>query len=156
YLEAAKEIAAHAVLLPDGIRFSRSTTRRDWTNEVLARIRQTYREHSDSQGATRVNLQGIVFNTNDGGRLPVEKYLAATLSERDALKAGKKTLDQVAREYRLNARYLGSLWKVLTSKEQSALLDHVRKRWADAKPGDAPALAAEIGQWQMALTRFGS
>jgi hypothetical protein len=156
YLEAAKEIAGHAVLLPEGIRFSPSTTCRDWTNEILARIRQTYREHSDSQGAMRVNLQGIVFNTNDGGRLPVEKYLAATLLERDALKAGRKTSERVAREHRLNARYLRSLWELLTSKEPSALLDHLRKRWADAKPTDAPALAAEIGRWQAALTRFQS
>ncbi len=38
--------------------------------------------------ATQVNLQGIVFDTNDGGRLPLEKYLAATLAEREALDDG--------------------------------------------------------------------
>src|SRR5205814_4926551 len=31
YLDAGKEIASHAVLLPDGIRFSPKSTRRDWT-----------------------------------------------------------------------------------------------------------------------------
>ncbi|MFO0843575.1 MAG: DUF1592 domain-containing protein [Gemmataceae bacterium] len=156
YLDAAKEIAAHAVLLPDGIRFSPSTTRRDWTNEVLARIRQTYRQYSDSQGGTRVNLQGIVFDTNDGGRLPLESHLAATLAERDALLGGKKTVEAVARERRLNAKYLAALWQMLTSNEPSALLDQVRAPWRGAKPGDAPALAAEIGQWQKVLTRFQS
>src|SRR4051812_43114767 len=35
YLDAAKEVAAHAVLLPDGLRFSEKTTRRDWTEELL-------------------------------------------------------------------------------------------------------------------------
>src|SRR5205814_10237124 len=35
YLNAAKEITSHVVLLPDGFRFSPATTRRDWTNEVL-------------------------------------------------------------------------------------------------------------------------
>ena len=29
-----------------------------------------------------MNLQGIVFGTNEGGRLPLEKYLAATIRER--------------------------------------------------------------------------
>src|SRR5262245_8485946 len=47
YLDAAKEIAAHAVLLPDGIRFSPDTTPRDWTNETLTRIREFYREFTD-------------------------------------------------------------------------------------------------------------
>ena len=37
YLDAAKEIASHAVLLPDGIRFSSKTTRRDWTEEIVGR-----------------------------------------------------------------------------------------------------------------------
>jgi hypothetical protein len=156
YLDAAKEIAAHAVLLPDGIRFSPATTRRDWTNEILTRIRETYRLYSDSQGGMRVNLQGIVFKTNDGGRLPLERYLATTLSERDSLKSGKKSIQEVARERKLNARYLDSLWKLLTKKEPSVLLDHVRTRWTNAKLTDVGALAIEIGQWQNALTRFQS
>src|SRR4029077_10831946 len=91
YLDPPKENASHAGPLPDGIRFSPATPRRDWTNEILARIRETYRLYSDSHGATRVNLQGIVFNTNDGGGLPLERYFAATLSERDAILSGKKS-----------------------------------------------------------------
>jgi hypothetical protein len=43
YLDAAKEIARHAMLLPDGIRFSPSVTRRDWTEELLAEIRAAAR-----------------------------------------------------------------------------------------------------------------
>src|SRR5262245_24524348 len=156
YLDAAKDIAARAVLLPDGIRFSPSTTRSDWTNEALARIRQTYRDYSASQGGTRVNLQGIVFDTNDGGRLPLEPYLAATLAERDALRAGQKTIEAVARERKLNGKYLATLWKALAGKEGGALLSQVRARWASAKPADSPKLVAEIGQWQKVLTRFQS
>jgi hypothetical protein len=156
YLESAKEIAAHAILLPDGFRFSPSTTRRDWTNEILAEIRQLYRAHADSGGGMRVNLQGIVFATNDGGGLPVGKYIAATLEERDALKSGRKSIEAVARERKLNAKYLASLWKLLTSKEPSLLLDHVRMRWSKSGPADAAALTAEIGQWQKSLTRFQS
>ena len=39
YLDAAKDVAAHAVLLPDGIRFSPHTTPRDWTDDTLTKIR---------------------------------------------------------------------------------------------------------------------
>jgi len=53
YLDAGKEIASHAVLLPDGIRFSPKTTRRDWTDETLARIREFYRESLTRAAATK-------------------------------------------------------------------------------------------------------
>src|SRR5262245_61274368 len=156
YLDAGKEIAAHAMLLPDGIRFSPSTSRRDWTNEILAEIRSLYRRHSDAEGGTRVNLQGIVFNTNDGGRLPVEKYLTATLAERQALKAGRKSVEAVARERGLNPKYLASLWGVLNDREASPLLDAVQARWRDAKADDVAAVASEVARWQKALTRLQS
>ena len=50
YLDAGKEIAAHAVLLPDGLRFSSKTTRRDCTNEILDQIRGIYRQYTDARG----------------------------------------------------------------------------------------------------------
>ena len=81
-LDAGKDIASHAVLLPDGFRFSAKTTRRDWTEEVLTEIRQIYRQFTDAKGADKVNLQGIVFDTNEGGRLPLEATLRATLEWR--------------------------------------------------------------------------
>src|SRR5437867_7860641 len=82
YLDAGKQIASHVVLLPDGIRFSPKTTRRDWTEEILAQIREFYRGVTDPRGGGKVNLQGIVFETNEGGRLQLEKYLAASLELR--------------------------------------------------------------------------
>ena len=98
YLDAGKKIADHAVLLPDGIRFSSGATRRDWTNETLAQIRSFYARFTDSGGGTQVNLQGIVFGTNDGGRLPLEKYLAATIRDRDALELGRAERSPTSRE----------------------------------------------------------
>ncbi|MBX3440678.1 MAG: DUF1587 domain-containing protein, partial [Planctomycetaceae bacterium] len=50
YLDAAKEIAGHAVLLPDGIRFSPSNMRRDWIDETLAEIREIYFAHTGRIG----------------------------------------------------------------------------------------------------------
>ena len=149
YLDAAKEIAGHAVLLPDGIAFSEKKTTRDWTEEKLAAIRAFYARFSETGGAQAVNLQGIQFDTNAGGRLPVEKYLAATLEIRDG-----KALAAVATERGLNSKYLTALWSALTDKKPSLLLDPIRAQWLAAKAADAPSLAAAIGQWQRALWRF--
>ena len=148
------------MLLPDGIRFSPSTSRSDWTYDVLARIRELYKKHTDSGGASQVNLQGIVFNTNDGGRLPVERYLAATFDVPAALRDSKgdkdKAIAAVATRHGVNAKYLGILWTTLNDPKPSMLLDTVRARWRAAKPGDAVQLAGEINQWQKALWRFTS
>ena len=47
YIGAAKMMASHAVLLPDGFRFSKKATRRDWTDELAGQIRQIYAEHTN-------------------------------------------------------------------------------------------------------------
>jgi hypothetical protein len=73
YLDAAKEVASHAVLLPNGFRFSPHTTGRDWTDDTLAKIRNFYKKFTDDGGGSKVNLQGIVFDTNQRGHLPVEQ-----------------------------------------------------------------------------------
>ncbi|HEY0981635.1 DUF1592 domain-containing protein [Schlesneria sp.] len=156
YFDAAKEIANHAILLPHGFRFSATVTPRDWTDELLAQIRGVYGEFTDAEGGTQVNLQGIVFDTNGGGRLPVKKYLLATLEERDALKSGRKTIEKVAEERSLSPKYLRMLWSTLTSEEPSFLFDRLRSQWRDATPKDTPQIAAEIAQWQQALWRFTS
>src|SRR5580692_1077885 len=74
YLDAGKAIASHAVLLPDEIRFSAKTTRRDWTDEILARIRAFYDTFTEAGGADMVTQQGIALDRNKGGVLPLDKY----------------------------------------------------------------------------------
>jgi Protein of unknown function (DUF1592)/Protein of unknown function (DUF1588)/Protein of unknown function (DUF1587)/Protein of unknown function (DUF1585)/Protein of unknown function (DUF1595)/Planctomycete cytochrome C len=154
YLNAGKAVADHAMLLPNGIAFSTGTSRRDWTDEYLARIRGFYARFADSSGAQQVNLQGIVFGTNEGGRLPVEKYLAATIHHRNELTSGIKTTADVAREERLNAKYMGMLWSVLSAKDHAPILEAFRNRWRSAKVEDAAVLAKEIAGWQQSLWRF--
>ena len=156
YLDAAKLVAQHAVLLPDGFRFSNATTARDETEEILVRIRQFYQQFTATQGGEQVNLQGVIFDTNQGGRLPLEPYLAATLEERDALTRGTKTVASVAEARGLNAKYLAILWTSLTSKNSSLVLDSIRTRWRAAKPDAVPALSAEIMAWQKGLWKFGT
>jgi hypothetical protein len=153
YLDAAKEVAAHAVLLPDGITFSSSTSQSDWTEERLAAIRAFYAKFTVNGGGGAVDLQGIKFDTKDGGVLPLEKYLAATISQRDAIQHGK-SLSDVARDAGLNAKYLNTLWTALNNAQPSLLLDQLRAEWRHAKPDDAARLAKDISQWQQALWRF--
>lgn len=152
YLDAAKEVAGHAVLLPDGIRFSPHTTRRDWTEELLAELRGVYREFTDNGGGTSVNLQGIRFDTKDGGVLPLDKYLAATLE----LRGPPDRLDELAGERGLSSKYLATLWQALNATNANFLLDPIRARWRAAKVEDAAALAQEISRWQHALWKFNS
>lgn len=156
YLAAAKGIAAHAVLLPDGIRFTNHTTRRDWATEVLEQIRTVYGTYSDSGIGTKVSLQGLVWDAKEGGRLPVGKYLAATIQHRESLQSGRKTLEAVAKEQKLSAKYLGLVWTFLTATEPAPLLDDLRARWRTAKSNDLPALTAQLTRWQNALWKFNS
>ncbi len=156
YLDAGKNIASHAVLLPDGFRFSPAATRRDWSEELLSQIRAFYREYTDPRGGDKVNLQGIVFETNEGGRLPLEKYLDASLVLRDSGKTSDKAIAELARERNLSPKYLKILFNSLTGKSPSELLDRVRRSWLAAKPADIPSLTAEIAQWQKVLWKFAS
>jgi hypothetical protein len=148
YLDAAKDVASHAVLTPTGIQFSAGTSSRDWTDETLARIREFYAEFSDTTEQS-VAVNGAEKVSNKGGRLPIEKYLAATLQERSALASGSKKIADVARERRLSAKYLGLLWAMLQDNKPSALLDPLRAKWREGS-----LAVADIEAWQQALWRF--
>lgn len=132
YLNAAKEIAEHAVLLPDGFRFSKSKTRRDWTDEGTAALRKFYAAYASGDG-----------------KLVVQPYLLATIRHREALAVGK--FDVVAAKEKLNAKYLRVLWRTLEDKTPSQPLDAIRTLWRRASEKDVAALAAEVAAWQAAL-----
>ncbi len=150
YLDAAKQIASHAQLLPDGIRFSPTDTRRDWTEETLAEIRAIYARHTVPGDGMAVDLQGIKFSIQDGGVLPLEKCFAATIEARES----KKPLADIARERGLSAKYLGILWETMNDTRSSPLLDPLRARWREGAISDAPALASWVKSWQQSLFRF--
>ena len=161
YFDAAKAVAGHAVLLPDGFRFSAGDTRRDWTDESLARIRGFYGRFTQpldaaAAAAQTVVGQGIRLDLGHEGFLPTEKYLLATLAERDRLAKGGDAIAEVARERGLNPKYLATLWNTLSADvgEPSLILDSLRSRWKTAAPGDAAALAASVAGWQKAVWKF--
>ena len=154
YLDAAKGVASHAVLLPDRIAFSPHTTRRDQTEDLMGRIRTLYRKYSDASGADRVNLQGIIFDTNEGGRVPVARYLTATIEDRAALAMGAAEIERVAKARGLSPVYLGKLYSALRDERASFLLDPIRERWRKATVAEVPALVADITAWQAAVWKF--
>lgn len=136
YLDAAKDVASHMVLLPDGIRFSPSTSARDWTDEALAKIRALYAKHTTSGKGTKTEAQGIKLDTGTGsGHLPLAKYL-------DALQ-GRASSEG------LSAKYLGILRDALTSTKPNVLLDPLRAKFREQK-----LTAADIEPWQKVLWRF--
>ena len=159
YFDAGKEIASHAVLLPDGFRFSPHATRRGWTDEILDEIRNFYANFVDSVDLGSGLEVGYINGHSDtrlgkAGRVPLEKYFAALLAERDALTAGGNTIASVARARGLNGRYLGTLWSRLSGSDPSLVLDSLRARWRSAKPPDAAALTALVTTWQRGLWGF--
>jgi hypothetical protein len=156
YLDAGKRVAAHAVLLPSGFRFSPSANHQDHVNEILDQIRTLYRSNSDSVGASQVNLQGIVFDTNDGGRLAVEKYIRATVLQRARLSKGGEEIAKVAKEHSLNPKYLGILFQALNSDSPSRLLSPIRGKWRTATEKEVASLTAEIDAWRASLWKFSS
>jgi hypothetical protein len=153
YFDAGKEIASHAVLLPDGIRFSPSNLRRDWTEEILTQLRAFYARFTDPAGAESLDwTQGRMdeLDKKQGVGLPLEKYFAASIE----LRTERKDVETMARERGLSAKYLASLMRILSGNEPSTVLDILRSHWRAAKPADAASLAAEVTQWQKVLWKF--
>lgn len=158
YLASGKGVAEHAVLLPDGFRFSPNTTQRDWTEELLGEIRAFYRRFTAAEGGDVVDLQGIVFATNGGGRLPLARYFTATLELREAAPSGtvadSTAIEAVALRHGLSAKYLATLLGALRSP--SALLEPIAAAWRDAEPASVPELVALVEAQQAVLWKFNS
>lgn len=142
YLAAAKEIAAHAVLLPDGIRFSPHAQRPDWSNDILHQLQVLYREQVDAEG-----------------RIDLARYLAVLIKHRAKL-TDPSTVAVIAEQEKVNPIYLRHLAVELlpsrksAAKEPTVLLERVRQRLATAQEADAPAIAAEVRAWQDRLFQF--
>ncbi len=126
YLNAAKELANHAVLTPDGFRFSAGKTRRDWTDETIAQIRAFY----------------APFTAD--GTLPLAPYVKATLQYRDDLLSKKVTLAEVATKEKLSPKYLEILWKTYTELNNTEPIKSLQERWKKSNTNDAAELTREI------------
>ena len=150
YAAAMRKISAHAVLLPDRIRFSRSTHARDWEQERFREIQQIYQRY-----------------TEPGGLLNLEPYLAATLRWREKAKEQQISLHEFAKQLGLSPRYLRRLWMTLSvpagflpadkQSSQSAaneranslyLIDQLRLKWRQATPQNYGELLSWVNRWR--------
>ena len=161
FLDAGKEVAQHVVLLPDGIRFSEYATERDRADGLMAQIQNFYaqyvavRSNAGDNWDDSAEAKANVINRN--GSIPLEPYFAATLAERDALAKGGESVAAVARARGLNAKYLGSLWTMLTRADApsgSFLLNNIRARWRAAADDNPKPIVDAVQRWQQALWRF--
>ncbi|MFN8049604.1 MAG: DUF1592 domain-containing protein [Ancrocorticia sp.] len=134
YLDAAKDVSRHMVLLPDGVRFSPSDSPQDWTNEALAAIRAFYQKHTRLADVVS-EVVGTGKVKAEGGAIPLTSYLSA-------LQGKGKTEG-------LSPRYLELLGTVLSAKEPSVVLDPLRAKFAAKQ-----LTAADIEPWQKALWKF--
>lgn len=159
YLDAAKEIAAHAVLLPDGFRFSLGKSRRDWTDEILHEIRSIHFRHTSSRRdmnhLNRWNPSLAASATNEDGRVDLAQYISALVRHRERLLNDIKSVEAIAGEEHLNEKYLRLLATMLVSgKPSSVLLDQTRNRWQTAKPEEATEIAGNIRALQDRVWQF--
>ena len=122
YHQAARDVAARAVLLPKGFRFSSSPDRPTWTEEALTSLRSFHARYAGPKGES-----------------PLAAHLAATLRHRDRLAGDAAAIAAVAAEEKLNATYLAALWEGLNGKTASPLLDPVREKWRAATTDPATA-----------------
>ena len=122
YHQAARDIAARAVLLPNGFRFSSSPDRPTWTKEMLHSLRSFHARYAGTNGEP-----------------PLATHLAATLRHRDKFTTGGHVaIAAVAAEEKLNATYLAALWDGLrgvtvrrTTADRPAEVDARMKQWRE-------------------------
>ncbi|PQO33255.1 hypothetical protein C5Y96_10400 [Blastopirellula marina] len=161
YLDAGKEIAQHVVLLPDGFRFSPGTTRRDWTDEILADIRGIYFKHirdvGNAHALDRWNVSDPKRIMAQEGRVYLVPYFAALIEHRDQLQADLAQAPRIAEQSHLNAKYFTLLAEMLCANEPaSPLLEDLRQRYQTVNPAQAQALADSVRSWQDVLWKFNS
>lgn len=158
YLDAAKQVASHAVLTSDGIRFSPGNSQRDWTDELLYEIRSIYAKYTAGRAATddvhRWSPSELLRVMKLDGRVRLEPYLRALIRHRERLLKDESAADAVASDEGLNARYLRHLANLLAADRPTFLLRQLRDQWRTAKPADAGRLESDIRRWQERLWKF--
>lgn len=161
YLDAGKAIADHAVLLPDGFRFSAGETRRDFTDEILAEIRGIYFHHirdvGNAHALDRWNVSDPKKVMAAEGRIDLAPYFTALIRHRAQLEGDINTAGPLAEQEHLNPKYFTLLAQMLLDeKAKSPLLEDLRRRWQAARVDQAAELAQTVRSWQDVLWKFNS
>ena len=159
YLDAAKEVASHAVLTPKGIRFSLGPSRREWADELLYEIRIIYDRHTSGTGDTDKvyawEPDALDRAMNTSGRVDLKPYFAALMTYRDRLRKNPAVAAEVAREAKLNEKYFAKLTGLLVAENPSLLLRRVRDDLRTDQPDAAARITADVAAWKERLWSFG-
>ncbi|MCM8528645.1 MAG: DUF1592 domain-containing protein [Lentisphaeraceae bacterium] len=147
FLNAGKEVSQHAILVPDGIRWSKGTSRRDCTNELLSEIRNFYSKYTVPGNKQTVTLQGILLDRSNGRKLPHELYLKAAFE----IQQGSSRAS-VVEKYGISDVYLEKVIAFL--KQPSMLAGDIQDRWKTVKVNEIGALAQQLDSWQNVLFKF--
>lgn len=154
YLDAAKDVASRAVFLPEGIRFSESTSRTDWAQEEIDAIRNLYGRYTAAGGSQSQNLQGVQFDTVDAGVIPLKDYFIEILeSNPDAKKPAKeKSTHEI--HARLSEKYLQQLRSAAHDKNPSILVADFQQQLSQSTVTEMDAILDWIARWQQSLWHF--
>ena len=155
YVAAAQKIAAHAVLLPDGFRFSQASARRDQTDEVIDQILAIYAHKTE---LLELRMTG---GNRDGrirwGQIPLTPYIKALIEHREDFPQ-QDHFQVIAKANGLNPIYLGHLSRLLTVRQPSPLLAQLQQMLrttsaedADTVNREAAAIVDWIKHWQNQL-----
>ena len=131
YLDAAREIAARAVLTPTGFRFSKFDDRHEWIAEAKARLERFFVRYTDEQG-----------------RMPLERYIAATLRYRDRAALENISPESLAVEYGLSVKYLRTLLRTFSGVPTDPKLAAIAAKWRALGADEAKKLADAISAEQ--------
>ena len=134
YLEAAKDVSRHLVLLDDGVRFSPSDSPQDWTAEALTNLRHFYARYTvTTEVMNEVGGTGQV--KSEGGAIPLGRYLEA-LQGRGSREG-------------LSPKYLSILEQALTAQQPSSILEPLRRKFRKGQ-----LASTDIESWQKVLWKF--
>ncbi|OYP32986.1 DUF1592 domain-containing protein [Rhodopirellula sp. MGV] len=162
YLDAAKEVASHAVLTPKGIRFSDFDSRRDWTDERVQAIRDFYRRWTVPANV-EMQVSGAGDVPNEGGTLPLRQSLLTLLKNRDSLERGSVSFREIAESASddgtpVNAKYLSLIWNAFNADDNAddAIMNSLRRQWRITNVSNLDSFVASINRLQDVTFRFNS
>jgi hypothetical protein len=161
YLEAAKRVAAHAVVGAGPLQFFRDPGKTGLEVSAINRIQEIYRAH------------GFRAAAGEGGEpfgldaYPKAFYAAWRYRHREVL--GGESLADVAEDQALSVRFLEHIWRVLNVPSLSFPASEVLARWRALPAPDGPdeqleqkihdecdAIYRDLRNWQRRLARAAS
>jgi hypothetical protein len=123
YLEAAKKVAAHAVIGTGPLQFFADPGKTGLELSAIHRIRQIYRDHGFR---TAAGEGGVPFGLD---RYPKAFFAAWRYQHRERLGIGKASLESLAVEEGLQPQFVSHVWSVLNKPSLSFPASEIVAKW---------------------------